>query len=128
MTDAESAITAQQGCTSSTVTSDTAGTTFACTATSAGGTNSRSITVKRDATKPLVAVLSPLAGVTYPRGSRIPALYGCADLKSGNAQCVGTVAVGTSIDTATAGAKTLSVAGRDRAGNTRTVTVNYRVR
>jgi hypothetical protein len=37
------------------VTSDTAGISFTCTATSSGGTASQSVTVKRDATPPTVA-------------------------------------------------------------------------
>lgn len=50
--DAESDISSTSGCGTSAVTSDTAGTTFTCTATSAGGTASTSVTIKRDATAP----------------------------------------------------------------------------
>jgi hypothetical protein len=52
VSDPDSAITSKSGCDSSTVTSDTAGTTFTCTATSSGGTASQSVTIKRDATSP----------------------------------------------------------------------------
>ena len=54
-TDAESAISARTGCGSSSVTSDTSGVTFTCSATSEGGISSQSITVKRDATKPTLS-------------------------------------------------------------------------
>jgi hypothetical protein len=58
VSDPESAISAQTGCGSSSVTTDTTGTTFTCSATSTGGTNSQSVTVKRDATAPINVVLS----------------------------------------------------------------------
>lgn len=55
VTDPQSAITSTSGCGTSTVVTDTAGTTFACTATSAGGTASVSVTIQRDTTAPTVA-------------------------------------------------------------------------
>lgn len=58
MTDNESAITSAP-CAASTVTADTAGTTFTCTATSGGGTATQSVTIKR---------ATPVAGVT-PAGT-----------------------------------------------------------
>ena len=57
--DGESPIQSSSGCGSVIVSSDTAGTTFTCTATSAGGTASNSITVKRDTAPPKVACGSP---------------------------------------------------------------------
>ncbi len=53
--DAESAISWSTGCGSQFVTSDTSGETFTCQATSEGGTNSQSVTVKRDATAPTLS-------------------------------------------------------------------------
>lgn len=44
------------GCEDVSVTSDTGGVTFTCTATSAGGTASESVTIKRDATDPSITV------------------------------------------------------------------------
>jgi hypothetical protein len=55
VTDPESDISSTSGCGASAVTSDTAGTTFTCEATSAGGTASSSVTIKRDATAPEMA-------------------------------------------------------------------------
>jgi hypothetical protein len=52
--DDESSITSSSGCTPSSVTSDTSGTTFTCSATSAGGESSKSVTIKRDATAPVI--------------------------------------------------------------------------
>jgi len=48
-----------------TITEDTAGTIFTCTATSAGGTNSVSVTIKRDATPTVVIINAPVNGAYY---------------------------------------------------------------
>ena len=53
--DTESAVSTMTGCGSSSVTTDTASVTFTCTATSAGGTASNSVTIKRDTTPPVIA-------------------------------------------------------------------------
>ena len=47
------------GCESSSVTADTQGVTFTCSVTSAGGATSRSVTVKRDATPPVLTFGTP---------------------------------------------------------------------
>ena len=52
VSDAESPVSSTSGCGSFVVSADTAGTTFTCSATSSGGTNSQSVTVKRDAIAP----------------------------------------------------------------------------
>ena len=52
-------ILAQSGCGNATVTTDTAGTTFGCTVTSGAGTASSSVTVKRDATPPVLTFGTP---------------------------------------------------------------------
>lgn len=54
VTDGDSPISSQTGCTASSVTANTAGVTFTCSATSAGGSASQSVTIKRDATVPVV--------------------------------------------------------------------------
>ena len=59
VTDAESPVQSSTGCESVAVSSDTAGMTFTCTATSAGGTASNSFTVKRDTAPPMIACSSP---------------------------------------------------------------------
>jgi hypothetical protein len=50
-------ITSMSGCQPLTVTSDTLGATFTCTATNADGTTSKSVTIKRNATPPAITVL-----------------------------------------------------------------------
>lgn len=56
VSDLESAVSSTEGCDTTNVTADTNGVTFTCTATSAGGTASESVTIKRDATAPTVSV------------------------------------------------------------------------
>jgi hypothetical protein len=57
--DDESPITSQTGCTASSVTADVASVSFTCTATSTGGTASKTVTIMRDASAPLLdAVVS----------------------------------------------------------------------
>jgi hypothetical protein len=55
VTDPDSPIV-KSGCEDATVSADTAGKTFTCTATSRGGTTKRSVTIKRDATAPELTV------------------------------------------------------------------------
>ncbi|MGC3979722.1 MAG: GEVED domain-containing protein [Steroidobacteraceae bacterium] len=59
VTDAESNVTSSSGCAATTISSDTAGTTLTCTATSAGGTASKAVTIKRDTTGALIAFGNP---------------------------------------------------------------------
>lgn len=73
VTDPESDITSSTGCATTTVTSDTTGTTFSCTATSAGGTSTSSVTVKRDTTPPTLYFAAPS-----------PAPYSAAGWNNGN--------------------------------------------
>jgi hypothetical protein len=55
VSDPESDVTNATGCSSVAVTQDTSGATFTCTATSAGGTASETVEVRRDATAPEAA-------------------------------------------------------------------------
>jgi hypothetical protein len=126
--DAESAISNRTGCGTTTVVRDSAGATFTCSATSAGGSNSRSVTIKRDATLPTIAIQSPNDDQRYARNRNVPALYSCADAVSGIAECKGSVASGALLETATRGERSFQVTARDRAGNVRSTTVEYTVR
>src|SRR5262245_38580483 len=67
VTDGESAVTSLSGCEPSQILSDTGGTTLTCVATSAGGTSSASVTIKRDASPPL-AVLAVTSGTPGSNG------------------------------------------------------------
>lgn len=55
VTDAESAIASSSNCSAFSITADQQETTYTCSATSAGGTSSSSVTIKRDATVPAIA-------------------------------------------------------------------------
>ncbi len=59
VTDPESAVSAMTGCAATTISMDTMGQTFTCTATSRGGTAMNSVTVKRDATAPVFTCPMP---------------------------------------------------------------------
>jgi hypothetical protein len=94
--------------------------------------NPFSITVNYDVvdiTDPTATILIPLDGGTYDRGSTVLADFSCADDVGGSgiASCLGTVADGAAIDTATLGAHAFSVVATDNAGNDVTVIASYTV-
>jgi hypothetical protein len=85
---------------------------------------------KVDTTPPTVTITHPGSGAAYLQGQVVEADYSCADLGSGLAPeqgCVGDVADGDLIDTATAGPHSFSVTATDTAGNRSTTTVAYAV-
>ncbi len=57
VSDPDSAISSSSGCGSTSLTTETTGTTVTCSATSAGGTSSNSVTIKIDKTGPSAALL-----------------------------------------------------------------------
>jgi Legume lectin domain len=118
--DEESAISNQTNCAAQTVTTDTAGVTFTCTATSAGGTSSQTVTVKRDATAPsLTPVVSPNP-VIIKRSATVTS--NASDALSGLAsQSCGT------LDTNSVGSKSVSCSATDNAGNTTSASAAYGV-
>jgi hypothetical protein len=125
--DLESPIVSQDGCEAVTVTADTAGVTFTCSATSGGGSSSESVTIRRDATLPVASILTPANDAVYLLGAAVLADYQCTDALSGIDSCVGTVAAGAAIDTATVGPKSFAVSATDQAGNSANTTHNYTV-
>jgi hypothetical protein len=113
------------GCEDQNITSDQAETTYSCSATSAGGSaDEQSVTIKRDATDPTVALDGgPSNGESYNFGS-VPSAPTCdaSDATSGLASCLVTgysSAVGTHTVTATA---------TDNAGNENTASSTYTVK
>jgi hypothetical protein len=60
------------GCNPRTIDADTAGTTVTCTATSDGGTASRDVTVKRDATPPTATCDATPSSLWPPNGRLVP--------------------------------------------------------
>ncbi|HTU68093.1 MAG TPA: PxKF domain-containing protein [Steroidobacteraceae bacterium] len=85
VTDAESTVTTKSGCDAVTVSQDSGGTSFTCSATSGGGTNSNSVTVKRDATAPTLVFGAriPAANANGWNGSDVSIAYDASDAVSG---------------------------------------------
>ena len=112
VTDPESAVISQSGCGTTAVTSDTGGTDFTCTAASAGGSSSQTVTVKRDATPPAIhESQSPAANAAGWNRSDVTATFTCSDGGSGVATCPSPVAFGEGA------AQGGTVAATDAAGN-----------
>ncbi len=59
VTDEGSTVSNTSGCGPATITTDTAGVTFTCEAASAGGTAQQAVTIRRDATAPIVTTGTP---------------------------------------------------------------------
>ena len=123
VTDPESSITSSSGCAPIVVTADTSGTTYVCSATSAGGSASASVFIKRDATAPTISLIIP-AATLYEPGLAIRSNYSCADALSGMATCQGTVPNDTQFDRSP-GYHTFTVVATDAAGNEATKDVTY---
>src|SRR5215213_422076 len=82
-----------------------------------------------DSTKPTISITTPANGATYAPGQAVAASYSCADEAGGSGlkSCVGTVANGANIDTATLGQNSFTVTAKDNANNSDTKTVTYTV-
>ena len=118
--DPDSAIASQTGCEPQTVTSDTAGVTFTCTATSAGGTSSQSVTIKRDATAPTITFVDRTAANSNGwNNSNVTVNWSCSD------ETAGVVAASVSQTVSGEGAnQTATGACTDNAGNSASNTQN----
>jgi hypothetical protein len=118
--DAESTVSTTNGCNDLSIVVDTAGSSFTCTATSAGGTAQATITIKRDATAPALApTVSP--GDIVVNGSGL-AIANATDEMSGleTESC-------EALDTGWVGTRTVSCSATDRAGNSASATADYSV-
>lgn len=113
VTDPESAVRPFD-CGTQSITSDTPGQIFSCTATSDGGTSSTTVSVKRDATSPVVA-FSP-AAATYEVDQAIDVHCSASDALSGiaDADCPALQAPAYTLG---AGTTRLTASATDRAGN-----------
>ena len=125
MTDPELTNIKKSGCGTVSRTTDTWGTTYTCKATSAGGTSTRSVTIKRDATKPVVTITTPPSSATYNAGTTGTPSFTC--IEGGLGAPSGACTVTTPIDTAMAGDKTFVVTATDRAGKIQSSTVHFKV-
>ena len=120
VSDPESAISSQSGCADFSVTSDQNAQTYTCTATSAGGTSSQSVTIKRDATNPTITGdASPDANTNGWNNESVTVSYTCGDNLSGVASC----ASDDLLDTEGAN-QSASGTATDEAGNTASTTVS----
>jgi hypothetical protein len=82
--------------------------------------------LKVDKKGPSISITRP-ASTIYALGQSVTASYQCSDGGSGVASCLGTVANGAPLSTATAGTKTFTVTATDEVGNTSSQTVSYTV-
>jgi C4-type Zn-finger protein len=102
--------------------------TITVTATDALG---QSTTVERNytvAAEPTVDIATPPEGAVYALNQVVNADFSCdKDAATTLASCVGSVDDGSALDTATAGAKSLTVTATDALGQSTTVTRNYTV-
>lgn len=86
VSDAQSAISSSSGCGLTPINADTTGTTLTCAATSGGGTNSVSVTIKRDATLPDINDDGPSSvpdGLNGWYVSEVTNLFSATDATSG---------------------------------------------
>ncbi len=82
-----------------------------------------------DPDAPVIEIASPQDGAAYPAGARVLVGFGCTSETSFVVSCEGTQPLGSWLDTASAGTKTLSVTAVDYDGRraTATATATYTV-
>lgn len=83
-------------------------------------------TATKDTVRPTIRISAPTRR-SYRRGSKVRASFKCLD-NLHVVKCKGTVRKGARIDTRTRGRKKFNVVATDRAGNSKSVTITYRVR
>lgn len=87
----------------------------------------KTIVIKIDKTAPTISVTSPTAG-SYLLNQAATVDFSCTDNLSGVAACTGSSPNGSALDTASIGAKSVTVSATDLAGNTSVPkVVNYTV-
>jgi hypothetical protein len=88
VSDEQSAVASSTGCDTVNVASDTAGATYTCSATSAGGTGSATVTLRRDATPPTAtATAGPKANSYGWRRTNVTVTFTGTDAMSGGVTC-----------------------------------------
>lgn len=128
VTDPESTFTSMPGCETTIIDTETPGTTLTCSATSAGGTSSQSVTIKLDKTPPLINLVTPAGNASYLYQAIINADWSATDNLSGLDRSEnGTVSSGSPIATDSLGDHDFTVSAKDFAGNQNSITVRYTV-
>ncbi len=116
--DKESGVSQRKGCDDATVTADTAGTTFTCTAVSTGGKATESVTIKRDTTAPVLSLPDTILQENAPAsGVTVDYTAGAIDAADTAPAVDCTPASGT---TFVPGVTKVECTARDEAGHTRT--------
>jgi hypothetical protein len=113
------------GCDETTISTDTAGTDITCEATSDGGSDSKTVTIKLDATKPEITVNSEISNGQEFYFGDVPSEPTCdaTDATSGiNSDGCQVSGYGTTV-----GSYTLKFTAKDNAGNTQTQEIGYKV-
>ena len=110
-------------CATNTVAADTVGTTFTCSSTSAGGASMVAVTIKRDATPPLLAFGAHPA--SYPANQNVTVPCTASDATSGLVAACESINVAAS--TLPAGVYTRTTSATDNAGNKTTISMTFTV-
>lgn len=118
------AITSSAGCADALVTADTPGITFTCTAVSAAGTTSESVTIRRDATGPSITFAGN-AG-TYSVEDAVSISCVATDATSGIAD-VNCPSVSGGAYSFEIGTNTVTASASDNAGNQRSASASFTV-
>lgn len=118
--DPESAITSSSGCETTVLTNETTGTTLTCMATSAGGTSSKSVTIKIDKTKPVITGSRlPVANANGWNNTDVTASFVCAETGTVQSGIATNTVAGATVSTEGAGQSVTNTgACTDVAGNT----------
>lgn len=124
VSDDESDLTNTTGCDATTISEDTAGVTFTCSATSAGGSASASVSVKRDATTPAIT-FSGNAG-SYTVDQSVTIACSASDNLSGIASSACPGASGDAFSFGV-GTTTLAATATDLAGNSYSASTSFTV-
>lgn len=123
VTDAESAISSSSNCSAVSITADQSATTYTCSATSAGGTSSASVTIKRDAMVPAVSFSGATA---YTVDQTVSITCAASDAMSGlaSSSCPGASGAAYLFNI---GSNGLSASATDNAGNGNSAATTFTV-
>lgn len=125
VSDPESDVTATSGCGTTVLAVDTTGNTYTCSASSAGGTSTATVTVKRDATGPVIDFSG--AQATYTVDQTIAIFCNTFDAISGVASTTCTPLTGLATTFPLETPISHSATAVDNAGNTTTAMTTFTV-